>query len=474
MPRPVLPSLVSRSLGSRDPDLVHQACEPCAYSKKKCDKAVPSCSRCIKLGIKCASAVYTVPATIVANPGHWLHSDPYEATGFNIIDPSFSISNSSIASLLACESSAWSRTMNSYFETVNSCLTIIHPKLFAARTQNLDLDLGVVPDNPATILLMVCMQIVTQTDHDRLFECCKTIQSDGYKAAKRILGILRGLSPPCIELIQCTILLALVKLKHGDNMRAYISIGDAYTLALALGIRPGQYIEAERWLPVSYNEEERRCVYWSLLILDRLIHIDSNLTHIPLQVAAPADDDLLPTINIVWDHKNQTQTRTIQRNPANEAPSVPLGAFQRKCQWARLYTEVLCPQPKSDGAEGLQNSLMQLHVFTQALLEAMVLQANHWGGFHEAIACSSCLLLLICSRQLQTLNSAATNVELSGMPVSKIISALNFAIRIIRQYNEFQRSAQPSTLPPFRLLSSYPLFNSMLPYDFERLQPFNP
>ncbi|KAL9564976.1 hypothetical protein ACKAV7_010890 [Fusarium commune] len=279
--------------------------------------------------------------------------------------------------------------MNCYFETVNSFLTIIHPKLFAARTQSLDLDIGVVPESPVTLLLMDCMQIVAQTDHDRVFECSQTIQSDVNEAAKRILGILRGLSPPCIELIQCTILLALVELKHGDNMRAYISIGDAYTLALTLGIRPGKYIEAEKGLPVSYNEEERRCVYWNLLVLDRLVHIDSNLTHIPLQVTAPADDDLLPTINIVWDNKTQKQTRTIQRNPAKDAPSVPLGAFQRKCQWARLYTEALCLRPKSNDTEVLQNSLAQLHVYTQALLEAMVLQVNHWGGFHEAIACSS-------------------------------------------------------------------------------------
>ncbi|KAL9561366.1 hypothetical protein ACKAV7_014721 [Fusarium commune] len=349
----------------------------------------PDCPRLL-LGIKCAYAASTAPATTVTNPGHWPHSDAYEAAGFNIIDPSFSISNSSIASLLVYESSIWSRTMNCYFETVNSCLTVIHPKLFAARTKSLDLGLGVMPDSPVTLLLMVCMQIVTQTGHDQVFECSKTIQSDVYDAAKRILGILRGLSPPCIELIQCTILLALVELKHGDNMRAYISIGDAYTLALAIGIRPGKYIEAEKWLPVSYNEEERRCVYWSLLVLDCLVHIDSNLTHIPLQVAAPTDDDLLPTTNVVWDNKTQTQTRTIQRNPANEPASVPLGAFQRKCQLARLYTEVLCPQPRFHGAGTLQNSLAQLHIFTHAVLDAMVLQSNHWGGFHEAIAYSSC------------------------------------------------------------------------------------
>ncbi|KAL9561345.1 hypothetical protein ACKAV7_014700 [Fusarium commune] len=361
--------------------------------------------------------------------------------------------------------------MNCYFGTVNSCLTIIHPKLFAVRTQSLDLGLGVMPDNPITLLLMVCMQIVTQIGHDRAFECNKTIQSDVYDAAKRILGILRGLSPPCIELIQCTILLALVELKHGDNMRAYISIGDAYTLALALGIRPGKYIEAERGLPVSYNEEERRCVYWSLLVLDRLIHIGSNLTHIPLQVAAPTDDDLLPTTNIVWDNKTQTQTRTIQRNPANEVPSVPLGAFQRKCQWARLYTEVLCPQPKFNGAGALQNSLAQLHVFTHALLEAMVLQSNHWGGFHEAIAYSSCLLLLICSRQLQTLNSATTNVEPSNVPISEVILALNFAIQITTN-NTMDFNNQLSHRP-YLLSVCSPVIPYSIHYCLTTLRDFN-
>ncbi|KAF7531365.1 hypothetical protein G7Z17_g13731 [Cylindrodendrum hubeiense] len=338
---------VSSSRGSESPmdtERAHRACEKCTRTKKKCDKALPACSRCTRLTTTCCyDFIYTAPATAVVDSGYMLSSKPTDLTGpGSILDPAFAISSETIMSLLSSRNINWREAAERYFETMNPWLTIVHPELFAIRVDNLDSAPSSAagssaPRDPVVALLIVCMQLATQYDDEavaaedpRIFEDRDMIDLPAYRAAKRILGILRGLSAPSVELVQCTILLALFEFGHGDVMRAYVTIGDANTMALAMGIRPGKYVDADKEAPVAYDDEERRCVYWSMLVLDRLIHVDCSLIHMPLQVPAPAVDDLLPTSNISWN--NQMQSRTIQRYPAGVAAAVPVGPFQRNCQ----------------------------------------------------------------------------------------------------------------------------------------------
>lgn len=314
-----------------------------------------------------------------------------------ILDPAFDISSETIMTLLSSRNINWREAAERYFETMNPWLTIVHPELFALRVDNMDSGPSSaaagssVPRDPVVALLVVCMQLATQYDDEavaaedpRIFEDRDMIDLPAYRAAKRILGILRGLSAPSIELVQSTILLALFEFGHGDVMRAYVTIGDANTMALAMGIRPGKYVDAEKDAPVAYDDEERRCVYWSMLVLDRLVHVDCSLIHMPLQVPAPAADDLLPTTHIGWT--NHLQNRMIQRNPASVAASVPVGPFQRNCQCAMLYTKALSPSPESGAPDAMVANFVELDIAIRSLVEAMILQASRWGDFFECFA----------------------------------------------------------------------------------------
>lgn len=306
-----------------------------------------------------------------------------------------------IMSLLSSRNIAWREATERYFQTMNPWLSVVHPELFALRADAIGsgsssgagpssaADAG--PRDPAVALLIVCMQLVSQYDDEAaaastsVNEGKDMMEMPAYRAAKRVLSVLRGLSAPSIELVQCTILLALFEFGHGDVLRAYVTIGDANTMALALRISPGKYIEAEQDAHVPYDEEERRCVYWSLLVLDRLIHVDCSLTRMPLQVPSPAADDLLPTTNLVWNNQSQQPARVIQRHPASVAPSVTLGPFQRNCQCAMLYSKAFSPsQPGS--ADALLDDFVELDISTRALVEAMVMQQSRWGDFYECFA----------------------------------------------------------------------------------------
>jgi hypothetical protein len=271
-----------------------------------------------------------------------------------MFEPFLDISSSMILSLLSSRNTIRSYSIKHYFETINPYLTIVHPELFALRTNNTGFDSIADQElhDPATALLVVCMQLFSHNDDSAKSMSIKGeegVDMPTYRAAKQILSILRTLDTPSIELIQCSILLAFYEYNHEDLGRAYVSIGDANTMALILHVGPGKYLEVEREAYIPYEEEERRCVYWSLFVLDRLIQTDYSLLHMPHQipspvVSPPAADDLLPTNHLLWYDEDQSPYYVTQRYPADTAFSVPVGIFQRNCQCAMLYTRTSSPQ----------------------------------------------------------------------------------------------------------------------------------
>ncbi|KAI5462537.1 hypothetical protein BGZ63DRAFT_354818 [Mariannaea sp. PMI_226] len=501
----------SSSRGSESPmetERAHRACEKCTRTKKKCDKALPSCSRCTRLATTCCyDFIYTGPATTVMDQGYLMggHKTDLQGPG-GILNPAFEISSEAIMSLLSSRNISWHEAVERYFDTMNPWLSVVHPELFSLRAAEtistnptstsasgpgssmkssvpgIGIPAGNVPRDPTIALLIVCMQLVTQYDDEAVtvdnpsnFEESGMIELPAYRAAKRILGILRGLSKPSIELIQCTILLALFEFGHGEVIRAYMTIGDANTMALAMGVRPGKYVEAEVDVPVAYEDEERRCVYWSLLVLDRLVHVDCNLVQMPLHVPAPAADDLLPTTNIGWDSRSQTPTRTIQRHPASVAPQVPLGPFQRNCQCAMLYTKALSLSSDPGAPDPLIDNFVELDIATRSLVEAMVLQASRWGDFFECFATCTCLLLFLYCRQLRTVDSTTIHPATSDVTALKAIAGLNFTIRIIADTTtdlNDQLARRPHLLASCSPLTPYSAFHCLMVLsNFEHVIP---
>lgn len=177
-----------------------------------------------------------------------------------------------LMSLLSSKGFSWRESVELYFQTTNLWLSAVHQERFLKKLERLGPNDN--PSEPEIALLIVCMHLVTQ-----YADSGRPIMPDGtemltlptYVVAKRVLGMLRALSAPSIELVQCAALLCLFEFGHGDYMRAYVTVGDAYTTAKFADIRPGKYMEAEKNQPVPPDEDERRDLYWALLIVDRYV-----------------------------------------------------------------------------------------------------------------------------------------------------------------------------------------------------------
>lgn len=172
--------------------------------------------------------------------------------------------------LLSNKSVSWRDCVETFFQTTNLWLSAVHQDRFFHKVKSLGANDA--PEQPEVALLIVCMYLVTQyadSGKPTMADGTEMLSLPTYIVAKRLLNLLRAQAAPGVELIQCATLMCLYEFGHGDFMKAYVTIGDAYISAKLAGIRPGKYIEAEKGGPVSADDEERRDLYWALLIVDR-------------------------------------------------------------------------------------------------------------------------------------------------------------------------------------------------------------
>lgn len=261
-------------------DRAHRACEKCTRTKKKCDKALPACSRCVRLTAECSyDYVFTAPTTTVVDPSsnHASSGSPRDQNAaapspkYNVFEVHLEIPPAMVMGLLdRTKVASWRESVDLYFQTTNLWLSAVHRERFLQKIEGLGA--GDHPQEPEVALLIVCMHLVTQyadSGKPTMPDGTEMLGMPAYIVAKRLLGLLRAQGNPSIELIQCAALLCLYEFGHGDFLKAYVTIGDAYISGKLLGIAPGKYVEAQKEAPVVPEEEERRDLYWSLLIVDR-------------------------------------------------------------------------------------------------------------------------------------------------------------------------------------------------------------
>ncbi len=221
----------------------------------------------------CYDYVFTAPTTAVVDPSTYGSSgSPNEAPVIrhSLFEPDMEVPASMLMSLLSSKGISWRESVDLYFQTTNMWLSAIHQDRFLQKIKGLGHN--EYPPEPELALLIVCMHLVTQyADPGRpvMPDGTEMLTHPTYVIAKRVLGLLRAISPPTLALVQCAALLCLYEFGHGDFIRAYITVGDAYTTAKFLDVRPGKFVEAERDRPIPPEEDERRDLYWALLIVDR-------------------------------------------------------------------------------------------------------------------------------------------------------------------------------------------------------------
>ncbi|KAM5349562.1 hypothetical protein ACJ41O_006067 [Fusarium nematophilum] len=427
--------------------LADKACRACRVKKRRCDKRLPNCSLCRRVGRPCeyANAADTPPsmaefeamqARVNELEERLVSRDPIQMDTLG--PPSFSVPNStdwdpvSVSSAVsmasttsggefpaslfldidcfrmaghkmvvpsACipidvlsilgQADAVVTTCSNFYGTVHSWMPFISKK-------RMDLGISLKEGGPDLAMLFLAMRLCT---------CTLEEVEEGYvySLAKNFLSTLDCQGHVSLLGLQASILVALYEWSHAIYPAAWMTVGACARYSQMLGLSCAASDVSFLRQPTTWTEvEERRRTWWAVFILDRVIVMGNRR---PSVLAPPSPDDRLPVDDDAWSAGD----RSAIGHPVSTHHSTHQGGFARLCQAALLVDRALVvarPQrsPSSSTMAEitvLGDDAISFCTIQQAVMSGQGIAAGNIGPLCLAISALFIVLdLLTCPEKL--------------------------------------------------------------------------
>ncbi|KAK5113949.1 hypothetical protein LTR62_003072 [Meristemomyces frigidus] len=472
--------------------LATQACSTCKRQKRRCDKSLPQCSLCIRIGRPCNytdEARATAPSsedfvalrrevaelrgllshdaqpaaystsgsdayfssndsynadhgsgpnnTATANgqmlapvvsqnapsslPLYFLDNDVFKYSRLQIQMPYIKPPSSILASL--GNSLELRIVIEHYFSTVHMYFPIISKIRLYQHLANPMHEPGADIALLFSAMKLACYELAdgeapqTQLYHD-------------VKSAYAYIESQDGLS---VQLIQSLLLIALYEIGHAIYPAAYLSVGHAARLGHAMGIHERDVPQILQRPTTWTEQEERRRVWWAVVLLDRFVNIGSRGK--PFASADPSLDTHLPTDDSSWDQGLMLVAAPLA---LSASPTTRASAYARQCQAAHLLGKIL--HHISDTTLPLDyrfEEAIQLNKTTRAL--ALLLpnstgddESSQFPAFYSSIAISYSALLTLYDAYSCTSHAIPNGPETQ-------LQMQNLAIEGMREFSNLVR-----------------------------------
>ncbi|KAL4911364.1 hypothetical protein BDW74DRAFT_172828 [Aspergillus multicolor] len=402
-------------------DGADRACIPCRKNKRRCDKQLPTCGTCRRVGRDCDYSVENEPndlqrrvqqlertvsqlsgripassASVAETPADPLY--PTLSTQAYFLDPDVwsSIKNfHSAASSGVAPDEVIARLgsqgdidaiKNGYFQTIHSWMPFISKIKLERATQDLNTRFGA-----DTALLLLCMKLVQKVPARQMPQ-----PLDLYASAKKFHDDLNSEGVLTLRVLQAGTLLLIYELGQGLFPAAFMMISHCARLGVALGLHnkdaPQLLSRPRAWV----DWEERQRVWWAIVILDRYIALGGSYR--PLCCEDPGRDTLLPVDEHAW---NNGEMMPPDRVSLSSSTTNVLGSFARLSQASNLLGRVI--RHCNDSAPNMDVNFVldnfdALHQAISSLLELLPTPTpNHnqpLDGIAERAICYSALFIL--------------------------------------------------------------------------------
>lgn len=417
------PTSGSSSLSTR-------VCERCNKSKRKCDKALPQCGRCVRLQSTCNYDYFVKSSHSSPNSDNYSASakaSPPELPSVKADD------DSQARAILRTFNANWLQSLIQYFSTVHSWFSIIRPDTFKVliegHSDSEDRTWINSLGSEEYALLIICIHLVTDTT--TLGKSEEDLFGPIYRGAKRAFASLTCLSTPTVELMQCGALLSLFEFGNGRATFAYRTLGETVTMAHVASLQKCKYYPQRATLLPA--EEESTSLWWGMFILDQYIHMDSAARDLPLLLDKPNDNDLLPTYSVLWDGSRYLPFNKML--PVSVDVSEHLGTFQRSAQAANLLHAAHLWNSALRSATKLPSVAEFAHIDRniRSALDAMLSQCDGWEVFCDGFAMLMSSFFILYRPYLHY--SRANPQDPLGSPtdddMTQSFAAARFAVRFI-------------------------------------------
>jgi hypothetical protein len=219
-----------------------------------------------------------------------------------------------------------------------------------------------------------------------------------YLTIKTLLSRAESAGILSLEMLQATALLTIYEYSHAIYPAAYVSIGTCIRYSQALGIdkQRRQDIDADNF--GLEEQEERRRVWWAIIILDRVI----SRSHTGPD---PRPDDLLPVHDHEWDGGNISPKRIYQ---VSEPSCTEMGMFARLAQAAFLLGRVYRWKNHPTGDIEFDHAeKLQLEMSLRVLINLTYVE----GSERLMLMCSQ---IALCFNALVTLHTEEDNLAVQA------------------------------------------------------------
>ena len=197
-------------------------------------------------------------------------------------------------------------------------------------------------------------------------------QTQLYQDVKSFYHYIEAQNGFSIQMMQALLLIALYESGHSIYPAAYLSIGNAARLGYAMGLQnrhtPQMLPRCNTWT----EQEERRRVWWAILILDRFINIGHRGK--PLSTSDPSIEMHLPTEDASWDRGQMLVAAPMSLSTSQ---TIRVAPFARCCQAAHLLGKTLRHLDDRDVPDEYRfDDAMQLHRTMMALADVLPDEAS--------------------------------------------------------------------------------------------------
>ncbi|KAJ6051196.1 hypothetical protein N7499_010559 [Penicillium canescens] len=326
-------------------DLAPQSCQSCRSRKRKCDKARPRCSLCAKRNQNCEYWRPEAPShsATTSSPERGWYPFPVDEADVQTIDfPTILFLDPALLQHSLVEIAPTAGTVPQYilqllgdldeirltaarfFEHIHQWMPFISKKRFY--------DLYLQPSfhsRPDVVLLLLALKLITTFPPAG----SRSPRTALYNSTKHFYLKVEGSFS--ILALQAGVLVALYELGHGIYPAAFLSVGACARYAHGLGINVSRTVPTRKVLTLVEVEERRR-VWWAIVILDRFVSI--GCPGRPFVTADPRLDDFLPADDAAWD---QGTVRPDRFSTLSSPMTGHMSKFALLCQATRLLGQVL-------------------------------------------------------------------------------------------------------------------------------------